>query len=364
MKIAFFHELPYGGARRVVEEYSRILKKVHQVDLYYVDEEKDKGLRDIFNNIFFYQFKPRVWKGKDFKTRFYKDTIELLKLYFLHKKIAQEIDSKSYDFVFVHPSKFTQAPFVLSFLKTKKVYYCQEPLRIVYDKDLKIPKSLPFVKKAYELINRAIRKQIDLANIKHSDLILANSEFSRKWIRESYDIDSHVCHLGADINQFKPLKVKKEYDILFLGQKERIEGYDLLLEAMNFFDRKPTIKIVERNEEGIGIIDQELVKEYNKAKIVVCLSRNEPFGLIPLEAMACEVPVVAVLEGGFQESILNARTGFLIKRNPKDLYLVISKLLGNEELRKQLGKSGREYVFGEWTWQKSVRRFLEVLGKI
>ncbi|MCL4353421.1 glycosyltransferase family 4 protein, partial [Patescibacteria group bacterium] len=300
MKIAFFHELPYGGARRAVKEYGRILKSRHEIDLYYVDEVEDQKINEVFTSVSYHWFLPKKREGKDFKTRLFKDTIELYRLFHLHQKIAKKIDGGNYDFVFVHPSRFTQAPFVLRFLKTKKIYFCQEPLRIVYDENLKISKNLPFIKRVYELINRIIRKRVDLINIRHSDIILANSKFSKKWIKESYDLESDVCYLGVDANQFRPLKLKKEYDILFLGEKDKIEGYDLLIAALNLFKKKPTVKVIGRTKTGIGVSQEELVRAYNRAEVVVCLSQSEPFGLIPLEAMACGVPVTAVREGGFE----------------------------------------------------------------
>lgn len=364
MRIAFFHELtPLSGARKVIGEYGKILAKNYTIDLFYVDNIEDKKNINIFNKVFFFEFKQKKYQGKDWKSRLYIDTIELIKLYSLHKKISNIMEENKYDFVFINPSKFTQAPFLLRFIN-RSVYFCQEPLRIAYEKDLGIPKDLSPYKKIYELLTRNIRKKIDSENIKKTNIILANSEFSQKNIKRIYRRSSSLCYLGVDVDRFKPLDIEKEYDILFLGQKDRIEGYNLLLEAIGLFDKKPMVKVIERNEDGLGINDEQLVREYNKAKILVVLSRNEPFGLIPLEAMSCGVAVVAVSEGGFQESIIDGKTGLLIKRNSKDLYLVLVKLLKNDALRKQLGANSREYVIENWTWEKSVKRFLEIIDKI
>src|SRR5256885_6808307 len=117
MKIAFFHELHAGGGRRSVNEFARRLRKNHTIDLYIVDEKQNENEKVFFDTVFFYPFKAKKWTGKDWKAKFYKDTIELFKLYFLHKKIAKEIDSRDYNLVFIDPSKFTQAPFLLRFIK-------------------------------------------------------------------------------------------------------------------------------------------------------------------------------------------------------------------------------------------------------
>ena len=146
MKIAIFHELDFGGARRTVDEFAKRLNKIFDVDLYYVDGKKEEVLKKIYKNIFYYPFYPKSWKCNNWKVKLYKDTVELVNLYNLHKKIASDIKSRDYDYIFVHPSKFTQAPFLLRFLKNC-IYYCQEPLRIVYDpyfsniSNIKFPKN-------------------------------------------------------------------------------------------------------------------------------------------------------------------------------------------------------------------------------
>ncbi len=357
MKIAFFHEVPFGGARRVVDEFGRRLGKNHTVDLYYVDEKEESQIAGIFARTFYFPFFPKKWSGNDWQTRLYKDTVELFKLSLLHKAIAELIDKEQYDFIFVHPSKFTQAPFLLRFLQTKTVYFCQEPLRMVYDDFLnKLPHS-SFLKNGYESLSRTVRKAIDSVNIDRACLVIANSTFSKNEIQKAYGKEAEVCYLGVDEELFMPQEGKKEYDILFLGQKVAVEGYDLLEDALDLFDRKIVVKVIERGKNGEGILDSELVKEYNKARLVVALSRNEPFGLVVIEAMSCGVPVVAVKEGGYMESVIDEETGFLVERNPNMLYKKIEKLLADEKMRKVFGENGRKRVLKDWTWKKSVARF-------
>lgn len=363
MRIAFFHELPFGGARQVVSEYALRLSRRHTVDLYYVAEREDFELTPLFRDVFFYQYRSKEWHGKNWRVRLYKDTAELYKLALLHRKIAAEIDRGRYDFVFVHPSRFTQAPFVLRYLTTKSFYFCEEPLRIVYDEFLRGTSSMPFLHAFYEKVNRGVRKWIDKTNFDRAFVVLANSKFSKRWIKTAYGRDADLCYLGVDTLKFRPMEVKKIHDILFLGQKEKIEGYDLFEASLPLFDKRPVVAIIERDENGIGISEEELVYEYNKAKVVVALARNEPFGLIPLEAMACGIPVVAVEEGGFKESIVHNKTGFFIQRDPKELRSIVEKLLQDTNLRKRIGEQARKYVKQYWQWEKSVSRFLEITQK-
>lgn len=358
MRIAFFHELDFGGARRTVEEFVRRFNKIYDVDLYYVDNKKDINLNKICRNLFYYPFYPKQWKGGNWKLRLYKDTVELAKLYKLHKQIAHDVESKKYDFIIVHPSKFTQAPFVLRFLKNKCIYYCQEPLRIVYDKNLSKLSFVKFHKKIYEFIIRKIRKRIDLKNINSASKVLTNSKFSKTSIMKSYHINAKICYLGVDTNIFKPLNVNKSYDILFIGNKDKT--YDLLSDSLKLFKVKPKLHTMFRGNKKT-LLDEELVKIYNKSKILVALNQNEPLGLIPLEAMACGTPVIAVNEGGYKESIIDGNTGFLVERNASALSNSISKLLNNDKLRINMSESARKYIKENWTWDKSIKSFLSII---
>ncbi|MEK7502615.1 MAG: glycosyltransferase family 4 protein [Patescibacteria group bacterium] len=364
MRIAVFHELrSLSGARKVLEEYGKILSKDHIINLYYVDEYEDSNASKIFNKVFFFKFIEKRWEGNNWSAKIYKDTIELIKLFFLHKRIASIIKKDKYDFIFVNPSKYTQSPFLLRFLD-KTVYFCQEPLRIVYDDFLEIPKNLNLIKKIYEKLNRRIRKAIDKGNIKKASIVLANSLFSKKNIERAYNMEVSLCYLGVDTEKFRPLNIKKDYDLLFIGEKADIEGYDLLKDTLGLYKKPPIVGFVSRNKNGSGINEDDLIRKINKSRIVLSLSRNEPFGLIPIEAMSCEIPVIALNEGGLSESVIDGMTGFLINANPKELKDKIDLLLNDSNLRNKLGKAGRDRVLDNFTWEISVNNFLNLSKRI
>src|SRR5258708_37539357 len=110
MKIAIFHELPVtSGSRKAVNNLAKELKKRNTVDLYLVDRHIKKSELPYFSNIFLFPFKETVWHGNNWKSRLNRDTIELLKLFTLHGKIAKEIEKKKYDTCFIHGSKFTHS---------------------------------------------------------------------------------------------------------------------------------------------------------------------------------------------------------------------------------------------------------------
>lgn len=362
MKIAFFHELHFGGARRVVIEYGKQFSKEHHVSSYYTSVKREEDLESIFNKTYFYSFFHTEYEGNDWIAKIRKDYIDLIKLYFLHKKIARDIDKQKFDFVLVHLSRFTHAPLILRFLKTPTFYYCQEPLRIVYDPVVRIPSNINLVKKTYEILNRQVRKYIDYTNARSSDLILANSNYSKNNIFKAYGKKAELAYLGVDSVMFKPLNLNKVYDLIFVGNDVWMEGYDLLEEIEKMFKNKIIVKVI-KPEKGKYISDEDLVKEYNKSKICVVFGRHDPFTMIPLEAMACEVPSVVVNEGGGVEAIINGKNGYLVNRYPSEIYELLTGLLKNKEKREEIGRNGRKEVVSFWTWKKSYERLIKVMKR-
>ncbi len=360
MKIAFFHELPYGGARRAVLEFGKQLKNNNTIDLYYLDDKPEKYINEIFNITRFIHFTPKTWAGHNWKIKLYKDFIELFKIYIIHKKLAREIDKKGYDFVFVHGSKYTQAPFLLRFLKTKSVYYCQEPLRMVYEELFDITHTLSFERRTYERLTRKIRKIIDSQNVHNASILLANSQFTRKNIKKAYNLDAIVCYMGVDISRFHPEKCNKKYDILFIGSMEEIDGYELLQKAITFMKKAPRVRYVLREKEWISD-DAVMRRLYSSSRLLTCLGYKEPFGLLPIEAQACGIPVIAVNEGGYKDTVINNVTGLLIQRDPRVLSKTIDQILSDQKKINNLGDNAFKNVQKNWTWEKSSENLLKII---
>lgn len=361
MKIAVFYELDVGGARRSANEFSKAMKRLgHQVDLYYIDSRKSSSEQEYYTNTHFYAFSPIQWSGGNWLARLYRDTIELFLLYKLHKKIAFDIQQGRYAFTFVHPSKFTQAPFMLYILHRLNIpsfYYCQEPLRIVYDRVFYMPTTIPWIKKVYERLSRRIRKMIDKTNISCADLIFTNSNFTQLNISQAYKLASTVCHMGVDHKRFFP-SAKKSIDILFVGSRDVFDGFPLFEESVAYMKKKPKILYLIRGENWTKN-DKQLRDAYSRARIVICFGYNEPFGLIPLEAMACGSVVVALNEGGYTDSVRHNVTGILVKKDPLRIAKVLESLLGNHKKLERLSSTALTRVKEYWNWKRGARMIVE-----
>ncbi len=354
MNIAFFHELNPGGARRCVNEFAGNLKKKHKVDLYYIGEEEKTEEKTFYSKVFFYKFVPKYWAGKNWKVRLYKDTIELYKLYLLHKKLAKVIDQQKYDIVIVNPSQFTQAPFLLRLLKSKKIYYGQEPLRIVYDSLLSNKLTSNVVRHRYEKINRWFRKMIDKRNYASAEICIAPSKYRAKLFSEIYHKPVSVVYCGVNAESFRMSDKKKDIDLLYIGSRNLIDGYDTFCEALTFMKNPPKVRAILTDEEWISG-DGKLRDIYQRSRILVCTARKEGLGLATLEAMACGVAIVAVSEAGHKETVVNGKTGFLVPRNSRKIAEKLEWLLSNQSEAIEMGINGRKEIVEKWTWARRAK---------
>jgi glycosyltransferase involved in cell wall biosynthesis len=127
---------------------------------------------------------------------------------------------------------------------------------------------------------------------------------------------------------------------------------------------------LKSKRNGVILISEMLPREkikvlYSHARVFACPSLYEPFGIINLEAMSCETPVVGSAVGGIPEIIVEGETGYLIELesisrtdfNPKDpetfqqnFAAKVNQLLEDETLATQMGKAGRKKVLEKFSW--------------
>jgi len=98
----------------------------------------------------------------------------------------------------------------------------------------------------------------------------------------------------------------------------------------------------------------ELVQLYYNADVFAFAPIwDEGFGIPPIEAMAAGAPVVATRSGAIPETVKHNRTGFLVNKNdPRALAESILKLLGDDTLRAQMGRTARNWVHDNFIWDK------------
>lgn len=277
MRLAFFDNLPDGGAKRVLLEEIKGLSAKHTV--FPFTQAKHQPL--VVN------FRPL------------DDFLKIIFSYGYQYWLAFRINRLKCDVCIVHADQFTQAPFILRFLKIKTIYLCQEPFRLIYDPANRIPDHWPRLNRWYEKLYRRVLKQIDLTSLRRAGIIIANSFFSQGQISKAYGLPSHVVYPGVDNTIFKPLNLPKKPYVLFIGGRNKIDGWDRLQKIRPYFTQRG-IHIKDTYFQN-HLTDAAMARLYNQAICLLALDRREPFGLKVLEALACGTDVIAVSDGGYRE---------------------------------------------------------------
>jgi len=109
----------------------------------------------------------------------------------------------------------------------------------------------------------------------------------------------------------------------------------------------------------------ELHRWYSAADVAVTTPWYEPFGLTPLEAMACGTPVIGSNVGGITYTIADGETGYLVPpREPEALSERLDELLRDVAKQRRLGEAGRARVLRSFTWPEVARRTAELYGSL
>lgn len=332
--------------------------KGHKIDLYVVNHETDAFDPSPFcNKIYNYSF--TLDSKIPFFKRFISDYKNFFSLQTLHQTIASDIEKRNYDVVLVHPDKFTQAPFILRFIKKiPTVYYCQEPLRIVYEYSMRLKERVNIVKRVYEELTRQYRKQLDRDNVRFATQTIASCYYVMERMIESYEVYPKVVYCAVDEKIFRSLSLKKKGQIFYVGSPHVWEdGYDLAEKAIKLLPKKYSMKlhvVSWKKANGERLTEEELVHLYNESFATFCTSRLETFGLVPLESMACGVPVIATKVSGHRETVIDGQTGFLVDFDPQEIANKIVLLLKDKSLYKEMSVSARKHIKRDWTWEKQI----------
>jgi alpha-maltose-1-phosphate synthase len=212
----------------------------------------------------------------------------------------------------------------------------------------------------------------------------------------------HVIHNGIDPEIYSPqpseealarlgVDSSKPY-AFFNGRMSRQKGLPLLLAAALKMDPSHQLVIVAsspdtpelaaevaaltervRSERGnlvfIGryLPLQDLIHLHSGAAVFVCPSVYEPFGLVNLEAMACETAVIASRVGGIPEIVVEGETGYMVDYDPDNteafttgLATRVDELLSDPALAAKMGKAGRQRVLRHFGWPAIATQTVEL----
>jgi len=220
----------------------------------------------------------------------------------------------------------------------------------------------------------------------HADSIISVSHFLADEVRRMYQVNDGKVHIvpnGVSYHAFDgyidPAEVKGRYGIAPLaptifaaGRLTAQKGMDMLVEAVpmvrGYYPEAKFIisgtgpekdAVVHRAHEvgaadAVVFLDQLSRGEYidimRACDIVAVPSRNEPFGIVALEAWAAGKPVVASSAGGTCDYIWHDVNGFLVDANPGGLAHGIGSLLADHDHCRALGANGRQACEARYNW--------------
>ncbi len=254
---------------------------------------------------------------------------------------------------------------------------------------------------------------IENNGITEADAVIAVSQETRKDVLRWFPaVDSrrvHVIHNGIDLHQYRKTPetnalVKRGVDpgrpfVLFVGRITRQKGIIHLVNAIPHID--PSIQVVlcagapdtpdigREMSEGVDAVSvgrhgviwiremlprEEVIQFYSHAAVFCCPSVYEPFGIINLEAMACETAVVASAVGGIPEVVIPEETGLLVDLQlqpgtfdpvdapefSSDLAAAINRVALDPALGRTFGQNGRRRVEEHFSWRAIAGRTLDL----
>lgn len=254
--------------------------------------------------------------------------------------------------------------------------------------------------------------------VEMANAVIAVSNETREDILRLFDVPEErvpVIYNGIDPDEYTPTFDKTTLEkygvdpdipyVFFVGRITRQKGIIHLVNAIHYLD--PTTQVVlcagapdtpeiaaemeaavntAREEFGGKIVwieemvaTDEKIHLYSHASLFCTPSIYEPFGIINLEAMACETPVVASAVGGMKEIIIPGETGLLVPLEQQsespfeatdpaafasDLAAGINELMRDNDTRERMAKAGRDRVLSTFSWSEIARETLALYEKI
>ena len=275
----------------------------------------------------------------------------------LFPKAIESFDLSAYDLII--SSSWAVAKGVKKGSDTRHVCYCHTPVRYAWDLYDEYTSSLKQPKRS--LVQKTLKyiRKWDLATLDRVDYFIANSEFVKERIERIYKREATVIYPPVDIDKFT-LNEEKEDFYLTASRLVPYKKTKLIVEAFNLMPDK-RLKIIGSGDEldtirkiagsNIDILgyqsDETLVSAMQRAKGFV-YAAIEDFGIIPIEAMACGTPVIALNEGGTKETVTDKVTGIHFDVQTKEsIVLAVEKFENIAFNPKQIRREAMKYTHFE-----------------
>ena len=220
------------------------------------------------------------------------------------------------------------------------------------------------------------------------DRFIAVSGSIRKELNQTFGVGYNkitVIPNGVDTAVFKRQNtddIRRKYQldnkfvVLFVGRDDPQKGASRLVDAVReLAGQIPDIMLIMVGHKDIyfdkhilclpHVSRSELVKLYSLSDVFVLPSIYEPFGIVLIEAMACETACIGMRVGGIPDIIDHGRTGLLVQSdNPTGIFEAISDLYHDPEKRSVMGKNGRDRVISCFDWESISKKTIGVYRQV
>ncbi|MDB4870746.1 MAG: glycosyl transferase group 1 [Gemmatimonadales bacterium] len=221
--------------------------------------------------------------------------------------------------------------------------------------------------------------------LKHSAAVTTVSSWLRDKTQElAPEVNPIVAPMPVSTDLFFPGGSRDGQRLLFVGRLMPQKGLDHLLHAMAAMKTQPSLDVVgdgpsrqalETLSQELGVASRvrwhgqvsqsELPRLYQNASAVVVPSTEEGLGLVAVEALLCETPVVAFDSGGLRDVIQHNRTGLLVPPGDRiALARTLDDLLGRNGRGGDLGRAGRLYALSAFAPESAARRYADIYQQV
>jgi len=377
MRIALVHDYlrEFGGAERVL----KVLTEMYpEAPIYTAFSVIDSTAQKEFKNL-------RVFES------FLAPLLKIGKLYsplrFLIPWIWGGFDLSKYDLVIASSGWYVTRGFKVG-PKTKVIVYCHTPPRWLYGFETSVEFTKYWPVKLYSKIVGYFMRKYDFRVAQPIKYWVANSKNVAERVKKYYSKDAIVIYPPVDVAKInaasrQPSAVSREQKyFLVVSRLVGAKGIEAVVET--FSDPSMSgykLKIVggahgmsavsrrlsatrNANIEILGrVSDGQLYKLYAGAVALICLAKEEDFGMTPVEAMAAGTPVIAYNGGGYKESVIDGKTGVLMDKIDKKTLIYTIKHFNELIHWKGLDEASQKQA-ERFSKERFIREFKNFVLKI
>ena len=358
MKVAIVHDwlVTNAGAEKVLKA---ILEIYPEADIFsLVDFLSNEDRKEILNSKFaktsFIQILP-------FAKKHFRNYLPLF------PKAIESLDLGGYDLII--SSSWAVAKGVRTSKNQLHICYCHTPIRYAWDLYKEYTKNLSQPKKfLVQLTLRYIRKW-DLETVDRVDFFIANSAFVKKRIQKTYNRDAKVIYPPVDTKKFHIYEDKEEF-YLTASRLVPYKKTKLIVEAFNAMPNRKLVvigageeyesilKISESNITILGYQEDNVLVDYMQRAKAFVYAAVEDFGIVPIEAMACGTPIIALNDGGTAETVIDGVNGVHFeKQSVKDIVNAVDRFEQMIFDPKTIAKTAQKY--NKKRFQQEIQKFIK-----